>query len=419
MSNTSFDFSNFLSGFTGGSGFDYNSIFSGSAFGTGGSNYSNFFSSGSYGAFGGGDTMSNLFGGGDGGIQDMFTTKLFGPDPIKESELSMARAELEELDSEIDDKEAEVAKLEEDVEYLEDQRDAALARASQRDGFLESIGTFLDGDDDAEDVVVAQSLLANANARLLAAEGELNALEAERAAKVTEIERINTEMIEDQDTRFSNLFTAWAASDDGDISGNIANVMAGGNGKFGGDFSGSVDEANDTIGGTLTSVDENDFVASTITGAYGTAVIGEDGAWTYDLDETNSDVIDLNNGETLRDTITVSSSDGSTQDISITIDGKFGGDNSGSVDETNDTIGGTLASSDDTDFVADTIAGAYGTAVIGADGAWTYDLDETNTDVINLTDGAKLRDTITVSSSDGTKQDIFITIDGDSSTTIP
>lgn len=231
MSNTSFDFSNLLSSFTGGGSFDYNSIFSGSAFGTGGSSYSNFFSSGSYGAFGGGDIMSNLFGGGgDGGIQDMFMTKLFGPDPIKESELSMARAELEELDGEIEDKEAEIAKLEEDVEYLEDQLDAAQARGAQKDGFLESIGTFLNGDDDAEDAAVAQSLLDNAKTRLATAESELTALESDRDTKVTEIETLNAEMIEDQDTRFSNLFTAWADSDDGDISDNIANVMGGGNG---------------------------------------------------------------------------------------------------------------------------------------------------------------------------------------------
>ncbi len=238
MSNMSFDFSSFLSDFMGGNGYDYDKVFSGNTFG---SSYQNFFSSGSFGgsgSFGSNDTLSNLFGGGDDGIQSMFMNKLFGPDPINSAKLEQKKADLEELDADIADKEAEIAEIKEDIEYLEDQQLAAQTRAGHKDGFFEGIDKFLNGDEDEEDAAVAAALLAKAETRLSEAEKELSGdsgdggLVGERETLVTEIDTLNTAIIEQQDERFSNLFNAWSTSEDGDISDTILDIVDGGNGDI-------------------------------------------------------------------------------------------------------------------------------------------------------------------------------------------
>ncbi len=192
---------------------------------------------------------------------------------------------------------------------------------------------------------------------------------------------------------------------------------------FGGDLTGTMGEDDDTVGGTATATDvdnPNTFQAATPGGTYGDLQIAANGDWVYDLDEANGDVQALNAGDTLQDTITVQSADGSNQDIVITIEGcndaaSFGGDLTGSLNEDTDTLGGTATVTDidnpDT-FTAATPAGSYGTLTIAANGDWVYDLDEANGDVQALAAGDTLQDTITVSATDGTSQDIIITIDG-------
>lgn len=96
---------------------------------------------------------------------------------------------------------------------------------------------------------------------------------------------------------------------------------------IGGEAVGSVaeDNADNTASGQLTIDDaddgENLFDDGSYSGTYGTLVLGEDGFWTYSLDNDNGDVDALDDGDTLIDTITVQSVDGTTQDISITING--------------------------------------------------------------------------------------------------
>lgn len=94
---------------------------------------------------------------------------------------------------------------------------------------------------------------------------------------------------------------------------------------FGGTLSANIGEDSDTIGGTATITDvdtgEDSFDANTDTGTYGTLTIAANGDWVYDLDESNTDVQALGAGDTLGDTLTVSSVDGTTQDITITIVG--------------------------------------------------------------------------------------------------
>jgi VCBS repeat-containing protein len=54
---------------------------------------------------------------------------------------------------------------------------------------------------------------------------------------------------------------------------------------------------------------------------YGTFSILQNGKWTYTLDNANADVNALNTGDTLNDTFTVHTQDGTAQQVSITING--------------------------------------------------------------------------------------------------
>jgi VCBS repeat-containing protein len=67
--------------------------------------------------------------------------------------------------------------------------------------------------------------------------------------------------------------------------------------------------------------DEAEFVAGSIAGTYGNVSIDAAGNWTYTADSTQLAIQQLGNGETLTDTITVSTVDGTTQDITATITG--------------------------------------------------------------------------------------------------
>merc|ERR1712096_290906 len=63
-------------------------------------------------------------------------------------------------------------------------------------------------------------------------------------------------------------------------------------------------------------------------------------------------------------------------------------------------------------FTAATTASTYGTLVINTDGDWTYTLDNADTAVQALPDGATLSDAITVTSAGGDTHNITITING-------
>ncbi|UTW43967.1 VCBS domain-containing protein [bacterium SCSIO 12844] len=163
-----------------------------------------------------------------------------------------------------------------------------------------------------------------------------------------------------------------------------------------------------------TDTGEAVFNAETISGTYGDLTIEADGDWSYSADNSQSAIQALGAGDTLTDTITVTSDDGTTQDITITITGTnddptIGGDTSGSVTEdaaATLTTSGTLTISDtDTGeavFNAETISGTYGDLTIEADGDWSYSADNSQSAIQALGDGDTLTDTITVTSDDGT-----------------
>jgi VCBS repeat-containing protein len=201
--------------------------------------------------------------------------------------------------------------------------------------------------------------------------------------------------------------------------------------------------ANATLGttatGTLTDTDvdntPNTFTAvnspTTSAGGYGTFTMTAAGVWTYTLNEAISAVQALNVGDTLTDTFTVTTVDGTAQVVTITIDGTndaavISGTTTGSViEDDHDKCGSPTATGTLTDTDVDNTpntftavgsprasAGGYGTFTMTAAGVWTYILDEDNCAVRALDVGDTLTDTFTVTTVDGTAQVVTITIHG-------
>jgi VCBS repeat-containing protein len=207
---------------------------------------------------------------------------------------------------------------------------------------------------------------------------------------------------------------------------------------FSGDTSGDVDETGGgpqpfsiidpgTTTGHLSvdDVDGADTVQALDTDTdHGHFSIGTDGDWTFTVDQDNAEVQALNDDETITETVTVHSADGTAQDITITIHGandaaEFTGDYEGDVTEDSGdpiTASGDLSVTDVDNpgtINAEEQDGNYGHFSIGADGHWTYTLDNDNTDVNALNDDSTpLTDTFTVTSDDGTEQQVTVTIHG-------
>ena len=208
---------------------------------------------------------------------------------------------------------------------------------------------------------------------------------------------------------------------------------------IGGDLAGAVvEDAQETeASGTLAVSDvdttltegQRRFNAQTdVVGTYGTFTLGEDGGWTYTLDNDDPDTDALGAGETEKDTFEVVSADGTTAQVMVTVTGAddeavIGGDLAGAVTEDAQETGasGTLDVSDvDTTltegqrrFNAQTdVVGTYGTFTLGEDGGWTYTLDNDDPDTDALGAGETETDTFEVSSADGTTAQVMVTVTG-------
>ncbi|MCS3758313.1 VCBS domain-containing protein [Bradyrhizobium centrosematis] len=167
---------------------------------------------------------------------------------------------------------------------------------------------------------------------------------------------------------------------------------------------------------------------------YGTFTMTAAGVWTYELDNVNAAVQALNTGETLTDTFTVTTLDGTAQVVTVTIHGTndaaiVSGTTTGSVTEAggiaNATPGspsatGTLSAAD-VDNAPNTFTAVssprastngYGTFTLTAAGVWTYTLDNASGAVQALNAGGTLTDSFTVTTLDGTPQVVTITIQG-------
>ena len=194
-----------------------------------------------------------------------------------------------------------------------------------------------------------------------------------------------------------------------------------------------------TATGTLTDTDvdnpPNTFTAvsspTASAGGYGTFTITASGVWTYTLNQANSAVQALNAGDTLTDTFTVTTIDGTAQVVTITITGAndaavISGTTTGAVIEAGGAAPGTPTATGaltdtDADNPSNTFttvnsptasAGGYGTFTMTAAGIWTYTLNNANSAVQALNVGATLTDTFTVTTIDGTAQVVTITITG-------
>ncbi|WP_417457102.1 DUF4347 domain-containing protein [Kordiimonas sp.] len=145
------------------------------------------------------------------------------------------------------------------------------------------------------------------------------------------------------------------------------------------------------------------------------------GEWTYTLDQ--SAVQDLDDGDTVTDTITFTATDDTEQQITVTITGtddeaEVSGAFTGRVSTTGDaTASGALtisdADEDDTPAFSDVTSTAgdngYGTFELTG-GSWSYTLDRAA--VVAQGAGDTLTDTFTFTASDRTTQTVTVTIEG-------
>ena len=203
---------------------------------------------------------------------------------------------------------------------------------------------------------------------------------------------------------------------------------------------GSVTEDIDPDGDNLLEVSgklnitDNDageaaFIARSRNGNYGRLTINTTGNWNYAANNLQSVIQNLAMGSTLTDTITVSSVDGTTRAVRITINGVdeanraavISGVDRGSVTEDIDPDGDNLLEVNgklnitDSDpgeaaFIAKTVNGNYGNLVINTTGNWSYAASNTQSAIQNLASGASLTDRLTVSSVDNTPHTVVITI---------
>lgn len=211
-----------------------------------------------------------------------------------------------------------------------------------------------------------------------------------------------------------------------------------------GDTTGSVveDILPGTASGDLDSVDPDigdaDDAWNATTGpvatTYGTYEIGTDGMWDYTLSNGSAAVNALDDGDTVFDIFTVNTTDGTPQDITITITGSnddadITGALGVAVNEVGFTgsISGNLFSTDlDADdannswtvvSVPTATASGEGTFTLSALGVWTYAANPLNPAIDGLNDppGAAIdifNDSFIISTADGTTQQITIEIQG-------
>jgi VCBS repeat-containing protein len=172
--------------------------------------------------------------------------------------------------------------------------------------------------------------------------------------------------------------------------------------------------------GKLTVVDadagEAHFSGGDIIGTLGTLHLQDNGAWTYDLDNKNPAVQALSKGATATDIITVHSADGTSHQVTITVNGTndlpvISGTTTGAVTEAGSTVSGvdtatgTLTATDpDT---GDTLtwavtngAGTYGSLSIDSKGEWHYQLDNSNPTTNALSASQQVQETFTITATD-------------------
>ena len=158
---------------------------------------------------------------------------------------------------------------------------------------------------------------------------------------------------------------------------------------------------------TLTDADLGEASIASATAFFGVVTVAEDGGWVYDLDDTNDAVLALDESlaETLVDTITFTSIDGSeaSLDVSIftanlpatltlTLDNPSGLALTAG-DLVNQTITGQITVTDNEGAILLPITANYGDVTQVGD-EWTYSLQNESISVQGLDEGEVITDTI-------------------------
>ena len=233
------------------------------------------------------------------------------------------------------------------------------------------------------------------------------------------------------------LSLAACSADDTETSETISNSPA----TFSGISTGEIiNTSTDTISHTLVvdDIDDGESFFKAVTNLatdYGTFSLTTNGAWTYQLDVSNSDVLaQTSSSDSLTDTITIESVDGTRSTVSITIKGvtpttsvsnaSFGNSgreesiasNSEQILNVQIWISDEDGESEEAAITQNNVATKYGTFSIATDSGdtrWEYNLNNDHTDVKALTaESAPLTDIIPIFSLDGTESFITITITG-------
>ncbi|MEL6154954.1 retention module-containing protein [Aeromonas hydrophila] len=173
-------------------------------------------------------------------------------------------------------------------------------------------------------------------------------------------------------------------------------------------------------GGTLTATDvdnpDNTFTPITVVGQYGEFTLAKDGQWTF---TANSAFNELNVGDKVSERFEVTSIDGTKSSVTVTITGS---NDAAVVSSANVTLtetdaplvtGGTLTATDvdnpDNTFTPITVVGQYGEFTLAKDGQWTF---TANSAFNELNVGDKVSERFEVTSIDGTKSSVTVTITG-------
>ena len=152
---------------------------------------------------------------------------------------------------------------------------------------------------------------------------------------------------------------------------------------------------------------------------YGHFSITEAGLWTFTLDNTNPKVQALSAGQQTTEVITVTSADGTQKQVTVTINGTddqstITGTSTGTVTEdqyvqaNGKLVAHDVDAQDHTHFVAQQSAqGQYGTFNLSPDGSWDYLLTSQK-----LTSADTVTEHFMVHTSDGTQQEVVVTVKG-------
>ncbi|MEO5574369.1 MAG: retention module-containing protein, partial [Gammaproteobacteria bacterium] len=180
-----------------------------------------------------------------------------------------------------------------------------------------------------------------------------------------------------------------------------------------------------STGGSLSASDvdsSNAFIAQTgVAGSngYGVFSINAAGVWSYTMGSAHNEFV---GGQSYTDSLTVATSDGTTQVISVTMTGTndaalITGTASATLTESNaiQSTGGTLSATDVDSSAAfgvqTNVAGSngYGVFSINAAGVWSYTMNSAHDEFVA---GTNYTDSLTVATADGTTQVISVTLTG-------